>query len=131
MEFSGQYLTYGEYRLLGGTLNIMPFNLLEYEARKIIDSRTLGRLKNKKEIPQDVKMCINAMINKINSYITEESSNKNITSESVGDYSVSYLSPSDMQSIIEVKDKEIEDIITSYLLTTIVDNTPLLYLGVC
>ena len=50
MEFSGQYLTYPEYKSLGGTLDIMPFNLLEFEARKKIDNRTLYRLKNVEEI---------------------------------------------------------------------------------
>ena len=51
MEFSGQYLTYDEYKALGGNLDITPFNLLEYEARRIIDSRTLQRLKGIEKIP--------------------------------------------------------------------------------
>ena len=34
MEFSGQYLNYEEYKSLGGTLDIMPFNILEFESRK-------------------------------------------------------------------------------------------------
>ena len=29
MEFKGQYLTYQEYLALGGTIEKMPFNLLE------------------------------------------------------------------------------------------------------
>ena len=29
MEFKGQYLTYNEYKSLGGNLNQTPFNLLE------------------------------------------------------------------------------------------------------
>ena len=33
MEFKGQYLTYQEFKALGGTLDEMPFNLLEYNAR--------------------------------------------------------------------------------------------------
>ena len=44
MEFKGQYLTYQEYKALGGTLDEMPFNLLEFNARKKIDERTFGRL---------------------------------------------------------------------------------------
>ena len=58
MEFSGQYLTYDEYKALGGNLDITPFNLLEYEARRIIDSRTLQRLKGIEKIQQEVKMCM-------------------------------------------------------------------------
>ena len=54
MDFSEQYLTYAEYRSLGGTLDITPFNLLEFEARRKIDIRTFNRLKgtDSVEIPQ-------------------------------------------------------------------------------
>ena len=131
MEFSGQYLTYDEYRLLGGTLDIMPFNLLEYEARKKIDSRTQGRLIKEEIIPQEVKMCMYALMNKINSYVMEAQGNKNISSESVGDYSVNYVSPSELSEIVVSKTKELEDIIMNYLINTIVNKVPLLYLGVC
>ena len=62
MEFSGQYLTHNEYRTLGGTLDLTPFNLLEYEARKEIDRETLGRLINLKEQSQDTKMCVFQLI---------------------------------------------------------------------
>lgn len=67
MEFSEQYLTYNEYRILGGTLDLTPFNLLEYEARKEIDRETLGRLINLKEQKQDTKMCVFQLINLYNS----------------------------------------------------------------
>ena len=56
MEFKGQYLSYNEYKALGGeTLDQMPFNLLEFEARRKIDSRTQNRLKNinSSDIPQN------------------------------------------------------------------------------
>ena len=43
MTFDNQYLTYSEYQELGGTLAELPFNLLEYESRKIIDEKTLNR----------------------------------------------------------------------------------------
>lgn len=127
MEFSEQYLTYDEYRLLGGTLDIMPFNLLEFEARKIIDSRTQNRIKKLDKIPEEVKLCINNMIGTINSYaINEENHNKNIESETVGSYSVSYASSSQIQETIKSKQSELEDIIFNYLVST-----GLLYLGVC
>ena len=35
MTFEGQYLTYDEYLALGGpAIGQMPFNLLEFEARR-------------------------------------------------------------------------------------------------
>ena len=46
MEFKGQYLTYEDYKALGGTLDLTPFNLLEFEARRRIDIKTQNRLKN-------------------------------------------------------------------------------------
>ena len=63
MEFSGQYLTYNEYRALGGTIDLTPFNLLEFEARKEIDKETQGRLINLKEQKNDTKMCVFQLIN--------------------------------------------------------------------
>ena len=63
MEFSGQYLTYNEYRALGGTLDLTPFNLLEYDARKEINRETLGRLIETETIMQEVKVCVWELIN--------------------------------------------------------------------
>ena len=130
MEFSEQYLTYDEYKALGGTINQTPFNLLEYEARRKIDERTLGRLKNA-VIPQEVKMCMFALINSINSYgSSTEGSNKNIASESTDGYSVSYVTGGTIQEMIQSKSVELNDIITTYLFGVIVNNEHVLYLGV-
>ena len=63
MDFSGQYLTYNEYKVLGGQLDQTPFNLLEYDVRKEIDKQTLGRLVNLEEQREEVKMCVWELIN--------------------------------------------------------------------
>ena len=63
MEFSGQYLTFEEYKKMGGTLDQTPFNLLEYEARKKIDEQTFGRLIKLEQQKTEVKMCIWDLIN--------------------------------------------------------------------
>lgn len=131
MEFKGQYLTYNEYKSLGGNLNQTPFNLLEYEARKKIDERTLGRLKEISEIPEEVKMCVLALTNTLNSYLNENTNNKNVASESVGSYSVSYATGNQIQEIIKSKSVEINDIILTYLTGVIVNGEHLVYLGVC
>ena len=131
MEFSGQYLTYNEYKALGGNLDITPFNLLEYEARRIIDSRTLQRLKGIKEIPQEVKMCMFALINSISSYSScVNSNNKNIASENIDGYSVSYVTGGTIQEVVSSKNVELNDIITTYLFGVIVNNEHILYIGV-
>ena len=130
MEFSGQYLTYDEYKGLGGKLSEMPFNLLEYEARRIIDNRTLQRLKGIEIIPQEVKMCMFSLINTINSYSNQGQTSKNISSESVGSYSVSYITGTQIQETINSKNAELTDIVLTYLTGVIVNGEHLVYLGV-
>lgn len=128
MEFSGQYLNYEEYKSLGGTLDIMPFNILEFECRKRIDTRTQNRLKEIDEIPQDVKLCMYNMMNSIEKSIIETKSS--VASESIDGYSVTYLSPGEVAQIITTKEAELEDIMFSYLMHVVVNNTSILYLGV-
>ena len=133
MEFSGQYLTYEEYNLLGGTLSEMPFNILEFEARKKIDNRTQNRINNMKDKPQEVKLCVNAMINTLVQYVVDSSKgiNKNVASENIDGYSVSYITGSQVQDAIKSKKSELEDIMQTYLgdIRTR-DNIPVLYLGI-
>ena len=127
MEFEGQYLTYQEYKALGGTLDEMPFNLLEFNARMKIDERTFGRLINKGQKYQEVKLCVYNMITTLNSYSSYDTQNKAISSESTDGYSISYGTP--QKSITEAKNSELEDIINSYLANVVIDNVPVLYRG--
>lgn len=130
MEFNGQYLTYDEYKALGGSLDQTPFNLLEYEARRIIDNRTLKRLQGINQIPQEVKMCMFSLINTINNYANQGQTSKNISSESVGSYSVSYATGTQIQETINSKNAELTDIVLNYLTGVIVNGEHVVYLGV-
>ena len=130
MEFSGQYLTYNEYKALGGSLDITPFNLLEFEARRIIDSRTMQRLKGIKKIPQEVKMCMLSLIDTINSYANKSQTSKNISSESVGSYSVSYITGTQIQETINSKNAELTDMVVNYLTGVVVNGEHIIYCGV-
>ena len=134
MEFEGQYLTYEDYRLLGGTLDLTPFNLLEFEARRIIDTRTQNRLKDLEysEIPQEVKLCMLSMINNITNYKTTltNASNNNISSENIDGYNVSYLNATSISDIIKSKKYEFEDIMNNYLIGVVVNGEHIMYLGV-
>ena len=130
MEFSGQYLTYDEYKALGGNLDQTPFNLLEYEARRIIDNRTLQRLHGIEKIPQEVKMCMFSLVNTINGYANQGQTSKNISSESVGSYSVSYITGTQIQETINSKNAELTDIVLTYLTGVIVNGQHVVYLGV-
>ena len=127
MEFEGQYLTYQEYQLLGGTLEEMPFNLLEFNARKKIDERTFGRLIDKGQEYKEVKLCVYNMIITLNSYSSYNTQNKAISSESTDGYSISYGTP--QKSTTEAKNSELEDIIDTYLSNLIVNDVPVLYRG--
>lgn len=114
MEFSGQYLTFNEYKAMGGTLDQTPFNILEFEARKEIDQETQGRLVNLEEQKQETKMCVFELINLFNSI-----NNGVETSGNVINY--------DNRQIAKTK----SDIIMKYLLyARLDDGTPYLYRGV-
>ena len=135
MEFSGQYLTYEEYRGLGGTLDLMPFNLLEFEARRKIDIRTQNRLKeiDSANIPQEVKMCEYKLINSINEFAeatNNVASGGNVASENTDGYSVSYITANQISDVVKSRNAEIEDIIRNYLVGVIVNGEHIMYLGV-
>lgn len=137
MTFEGQYLTKEDYITLGGSSEIgnMPFNLLEYEARRKIDENTFNRLKelSYEEIPQEVKICEYNMINSLNAYtqsMSQSASNGRLKSENTDGYSVSYGTASDISLIVKSKNDELEDIIRTYLLEVIVNGEHLLYRGV-
>ena len=131
MTFEGQYLTYAEYQALGGSaIGEMPFNILEYEARKLIDLKTFNRLKNQDEILQDVKLCEYELINKINSYLKVSESLGNVASENIDGYSVSYVSADRVSEVVKSKKNDLDDTIRTYLANVIVDGEHLLYVGV-
>lgn len=136
MEFNGQYLTYEEYKALGGTLDLMPFNLLEFESRRQIDIRTQNRLKDidSKDIPQEVKMCEYNLITMVKKYAEEENNanedNKNIASETTDGYSVTYITLDKIKEIMESKKAEVRDILETYLVGVIFNGEHIAYLGV-
>lgn len=133
MEFSGQYLTYTEYVLLGGTLNQAPFNILEFEARRKIDVETHDRLKNSSEIPQEVKLCEYALINSIEGYINSTNnitSSGSVSSENTDGYSITYITYDKIGEVVKAKSEELDDIIRTYLLRVVYNNQHLMYCGV-
>lgn len=133
MTFEGQYLTYAEYQALGGSaIGEMPFNLLEFEARRQIDIRTFNRL-DSKDIPQTVKLCVYALINGISDFTNATdsiASGGNVKSENTDGYSISYISASEISDVVKSKQTEIDDIIRTYLLGVIYNNEHLMYRGV-
>lgn len=134
MTFEGQYLTKEEYIALGGSqIGQMPFNVLEFEARRKIDIKTFDRIKGLDTIPQEVKICEYNLINSIKGYYETSQSvaaNGNIKSENTDGYSISYIAASEISDIVKSKSDELDDIIRTYLLGVIVDGQHLMYCGV-
>lgn len=128
MEFNGKYLTYAEYKSLGGTLTETSFNLLEFEARQIIDKYTFGRLKELNSQNQEVKLCVFKLINLGNSYNASESQIKGVASETTDGYSISYSAAT--KEAIQAKNDEYKSIVRDYLVDCkLEDGTPYLYCG--
>lgn len=131
MDFTNQYLTYEEYMVLGGTLDEVPFNELEFECRRIIDSRTQNRLINAEEIPQEVKMLENKMINTLQGYyVSLQKAQSGVASVNTDGYSESYISSNQISQLIEGKIDVLQDLVSTYLFGVIVNNEHLLYCGV-
>jgi len=131
MTFENQYLTYAEYQDLGGTLEELPFNILELECRKIIDRRTQSRLVDADEIPNEVKVCLYKMIENVTSY--QEGiikAQKGISSENIDGYSISYMNSSEIENALKEQSTQMEELISVYLFGVIVNGEYLLYLGV-
>ena len=127
MEFKNQYLSYEEYKSLGGTLGEMPFNILELKARQIINERTQNRLKDVGKIPQEVKNCVYDLINTMNKYnLSNNSTSSNISSENTDGYSVTYKSGTEMTA--EQK-AQLEDVMLTDLYGVVVNGEAILYLG--
>lgn len=133
MTFEGQYLTYQEYLDLGGSqIEELPFNLLEFEARRQIDIRTFNRLKNSEEIPQEVKLCEYNLINSIQEFASSTNgaiSTGNVASETTDGYSVSYITSDKISEIVNSKQNEINSIIETYLMFVIYNGEHLMYIG--
>jgi hypothetical protein len=119
MELTNKYLTYNEYKNLGGDIPEMSFRILEYKAERKIDEKTFNRFQKISEYPQELKMCVYDLITEL-----KKESTQNIVSESDGDYSVTYASTTK---------KELESNITGtikfWLSNTKVNNVPVLYCG--
>ena len=127
MEFNNQYLSYEEYKSLGGTLGEMPFNILELKARQVINERTQNRLKDVEQIPQEVKICVYDLINTMNKYnLSDNSTSSNISSENTDGYSVTYKSGTEMTT--EQK-AQLEDVMLTNLYGVVVNGEAILYLG--
>lgn len=120
MNNSVKYLTYKDYKELGGSLDEASFNLLEQKARKQIDHYTFNRLID--GVPANLKNEIDMIMFRLIGMNDNIDKNINKSSESIDGYSVSYGGSTQAN-------KEIEDTIKVMLSGYEVDGVPLLYVG--
>lgn len=134
MTFDGQYITYNQYiEWSGSQIDETSFNLLEFEARRLIDVNTYGRLKNTEQIPQEVVVCDYKLVKSLedSSKMYEQiDQNGNVANEMTDGYSIGYITADRIGEVVKSKKSELNDIIRTYLLTVIVDKQHIMYCGV-
>ena len=115
------YLTYDEYKTMGGTLEVIPFNNFEFQAEAQINRVTFNRLKGDKTVPEEAKRLMKYLVDLLERRYAAFSLGKNgsgadpyITSQSNDGISVSYngMSPSDL---IKLSEEDSLNAIKSYL----------------
>ena len=136
------YITYEEYKDFGGTLSKPAFDSVNYEATVKVDYYTNKRLTNDSEFTDNVKRCIFKLIglmDTFNSYqkIVTDTDNPVITSQSNDGVSTTFggylgaTSPQDLANIQKQLDKDIKDVIRTYLYKEVNQNGEnLLYRGI-
>lgn len=119
------YLTYDEYKEIGGTLDLTAFNRNIDRACGIIDSATFGRVKLMRFVSEKVKSCTRDVVEYLhtNANVMEKSATSRSQSAGGVSESVSFKTQGDMQT-------ELDGIIFDYLSSETDDYfTPLLYRG--
>ena len=115
------YLTYDEYRSMGGTLEEIPFTDFEFQAEAEINYATFNRLKGDTAIPNEVKRLVLYLVNMLEKKEaafslgqSNSGANAYITSQSNDGVSISYngMAPSDL---IELCKTDFLKAIKSYL----------------
>ena len=104
------YLTYEEYLGMGGTLDDITFNRLEFQAEAEINRSTFSRLRGDTVIPQEVKRLTHYLVDLMRKKelafsLGKDSSGNDftITTQSNDGVSISYngLAPSDLIKLCE------------------------------
>lgn len=109
------YLSYSEYKELGGTMDEATFNRNEFEIESKIDYLTNGRIKNLPQVPQAVKMLCFRLETSFWEKIDIDAPN-NLSSYSNGIESFGYANTTTSQSSsTSVIDKQVSNLVAEYL----------------
>ena len=121
-----QYLTYEEYKAIGGICDSTAFNRNITKATAVIDTETHKRVWGMETIPEQVKALCRDLVEL---YYRNNTSEKVITSQSQSAGAVSESVSYATVTQEEVK-KAADDLVYDYLMSVDDDNgTPLLYRG--
>jgi methyltransferase-like protein len=120
------YLTYAEYKEIGGTLEETAFNRNIDRSCGIIDNATHNRIEAMKKVPQNVKSLCRDLVEY---FAANFGSSKQVSSRNQSAGGVSESESFVIRSI-EERAGEIDDMVKDYLLNEVDDcGTPLLYRG--
>lgn len=121
------YLSYEEYKDMGGSLPMSSFTLLEFQSRKRIDHLTASRVSKMQVIPDSVKLCIMLLIQMEDSVGTvKQSTSPAVTSFSTDGYSETYGKAMDADTANRAMNRTVAECLSG----EVDDNgTPLLYRG--
>lgn len=124
-----QYLTYEEYLSYGGNLSETDYTLAEFKARSRIDRMTMARVKNMREVPEEVKLAMMCIIKVDSKYSSDaQADNAILASYSTDGYSESYGGVSEQSTNAEIQlTRQVGKMLFGVLDDT---GTPLIYLGV-
>ena len=121
-----QYLTYEEYKEIGGTLDLTAFERNIDRACGFVDSHTFGRLRKSSTVSRMVKACVRDLVE----YLANNVSNgKSVTSKSQSAGGVSESESYATKNTDEIN-AEMLNIVYDYLINEFdVDGVPLMYRG--
>jgi len=89
-ELFNSYLTYQDYRELGGQLDENTFKHLERKAQRYLDSITFDRIKSLTTIPDEVREVLTEFINRMDIYNNQRQNGDIVTQYSNGVEQFSY-----------------------------------------
>lgn len=117
------YLTYEEYKNLGGSIEEIDFIGYERVARRKIDYYTYNRVRKLTEIPQEVQECLVDLVDYL--VTLKDTDGKEIERERTDSYEIQFSTPGKNISKQDLKEYKMKNIIRESLL-----HTGLMYRGV-
>lgn len=116
------YLSYNEYKTMGGTLDGTAFSDYLIDAEMLVDWYTFNRLHDETEIPQSVKQCVFKLISladrKAKSFVlgreVDGTGNASVSAQSNDGVSISYNTISASQAFDLIK-TESHQVVRQYL----------------